>query len=188
MIFSECRICGGEKPMSMSEALLPEFDQEMANTRKILEVVPDDKFDYKPHEKSMALGRLASHIAEMPTWATHTLQQEVLEIAVGQKPYIAENRAQLLADFDKAVVEAREKIAAATDADLAVTWSLIYGGKKVMSMPRAVVLRSVVMNHMIHHRAQLGVYLRLNEIAIPGMYGPSADEMKFWTPEAAASA
>jgi uncharacterized damage-inducible protein DinB len=174
--------------MSISEALLPEFDQEMANTRKILEVVPDDKFDYKPHEKSMPLGRLASHVAEMPAWAKHTLEMEVLEITPGQPPYLAKDRSQLLADFDKSVVEAREKIAAASDADLAVTWSLIYGGKKVMSMPRAVVLRTVVMNHMIHHRAQLGVYLRLNEIAIPGMYGPSADEMKFWAPESAASA
>lgn len=174
--------------MSISEALLPEFDQEMANTRKILEVVPDDKFDYKPHEKSMALGRLASHVAEMPNWAAHTLQLEVLEITPGQKPFLAENRSELLAYFDKAVAEARERIAAATDADLGVTWTLIYGGRKVMSMPRAAVLRTVVMNHLIHHRAQLGVYLRLNEIAIPGMYGPSADEMKYWAPEAAASA
>jgi uncharacterized damage-inducible protein DinB len=168
--------------MPISEALLPEFDQEMANTRKILDVVPEDRFDYKPHEKSMALGRLASHVAEMPAWAKHTLESEVLEIQAGQAPYLAADRAQLLADFDKNVAEAREKLAAASDADLAVVWSLIYGGHKVMSLPRVAVLRGMVMNHMIHHRAQLGVYLRLNELAIPGMYGPSADEMKFWAP------
>jgi uncharacterized damage-inducible protein DinB len=174
--------------MSISASLLPEFDAEMANTRKILERVPDDKFDYKPHEKSMALGRLASHIAEMPNWATHTIEMEVLEMTPGQKPYLAENTAQLLSDFDKYVAESRALLEGVSDEDLHKTWTFRYAGKDIMSMPRIAVLRSVVMNHMIHHRAQLGVYLRLNEVEIPGMYGPSADEMKFWQPQAAQTA
>ncbi len=165
---------------TISSALLPEFDAEMASTRKILELVPNDKFDYKPHEKSMALGRLASHIAEMANWAGHTIQVEVLSMKPGDKPYLAENREQLLADFDKYVSEARALIAGASDEDLHKMWTFRYDGKDMMSMPRTAVLRSMVMNHMIHHRAQLGVYLRLNEVEIPGMYGPSADEMKFW--------
>jgi len=167
--------------MAFSEALLPEFDEEMKNTRKMLERVPDDKFDYKPHEKSMALGRLASHVAELPNWAAHTMQTEVLEIEAGQAPYLAKSNRQLLEDFDKNVAEGRKLITAATDADFAKIWTFKYGGKTIFSMPRAAVIRSVVMNHMIHHRAQLSVYLRLNEIEVPGMYGPSADEMKFWT-------
>jgi uncharacterized damage-inducible protein DinB len=173
---------------NISAALLPEFDAEMANTRKILEIVPDDKFDFKPHEKSMALGRLASHIGEMPNWASHTIQMDVLEMTPGQKPYLAANREQLVADFDKYVAEARALIAGASDEDLYKTWTFRYDGKDIMSLPRVAVLRGVVMNHMIHHRAQLGVYLRLNEVEIPGMYGPSADEMKFWQPQAAQTA
>lgn len=173
---------------NISASLLPEFDAEMANTRKILERVPDSKFDYKPHEKSMALGRLASHIAEMPNWASHTIQMEVLEMTPGQKPYMAETTEQLLIDFDKYVAEARALIAGASDEDLHKIWTFRWDGKDIMSMPRFAVLRGVVMNHMIHHRAQLGVYLRLNEVEIPGMYGPSADEMKFWQTQTAQTA
>jgi uncharacterized damage-inducible protein DinB len=166
--------------MSFSQSLLPEFDEEMKNTRKILECVPDGKFEYQPHPKSMQLGRLATHIAELPSWATTTLSTEVLEMGSDWKPQIATTQKQLLETFDKGVAEAREKISAATDADWQVIWSFKYDGKTIMSMPRSAVVRSVVMNHLIHHRAQLGVFLRLNDIAIPGMYGPSADEMKFW--------
>jgi len=167
--------------MSFSEALLPEFDEEMKSTRKMLERIPDDKFDYKPHEKSMPMGRLASHVAELPSWAKYTLESELLEMQPGQAPYQANSRQQLLTDFDKNVSDARKAITAATDADFAKIWTFKYGGQTVFAMPRSVVIRSVVMNHMIHHRAQLSVYLRLNEIEVPGMYGPSADEMKFWT-------
>jgi uncharacterized damage-inducible protein DinB len=171
--------------MSISETLLPEFDQEMASTRKMLERVPEDKFDYKPHEKSMALGRLAGHVGELPSWAKHTLETEVLKIEAGQKPYNPASKQELLDKFDADVLEARAAIAAATDEDFAKIWSLEYGGKLIMSMPRTVVMRSMVMNHLIHHRAQLGVYLRLNEVEVPGMYGPSADEAKFWSTTAA---
>lgn len=165
--------------MSISEMLLPEFDEEMKNTRKLLECVPDGNFDYKPHEKSMQLGRLATHVAELPSWATTTLTTEVLSLDEF-KPTIFTTKDELLAAFDKNVAAAREKIAAASDADWQIIWSMKFKGNTIMSMPRIAVMRSVVMNHLIHHRAQLGVYLRLNELAIPGMYGPSADEMKFW--------
>jgi uncharacterized damage-inducible protein DinB len=166
--------------MTITESLLPEFDQEMANTRKILETVPEDKYSWKPHEKSMDLGRLASHVAELPHWAVESINRETLELSPGEKPFLAASSAELLARFDKNTAEARSAIAGATDEDLAKIWSLIYGGHTVLSMPRASVLRGMVMNHLIHHRAQLGVYLRLNDVAIPGMYGPSADEGKMF--------
>ncbi len=166
--------------MPISQTLLPEFDQEMGNTRKLLERVPEGNPDYRPHEKSMALARLASHVAELPTWATMTLDREELVLGPQFTPRILTTRAELLDFFDKNVADARAAISAASDEDWGKTWTLKFGGNTIMSMPRAAVMRSVVMNHLIHHRAQLGVYLRLNDVEIPGMYGPSADEAKFW--------
>ena len=165
--------------MPFSETLLPEFDEEMKNTRKLLECVPDGKFDYQPHPKSMTLGRLATHVAEVPSWTAYTLDQEVLDLPLDFKPRCAASRAELLEIFDKGAAGAREKIAVATDEEWGKIWTLKFGGNTILSMPRSVVMRSTIMNHLIHHRAQLGVYLRLNEVAIPGMYGPSADDQKF---------
>jgi uncharacterized damage-inducible protein DinB len=138
--------------------------------------VPDGNFAWKPHEKSMALGRLASHIAELPTWATHTIEADKLVLTPDMKPLNASTRAEILEAFEENIVSAREAIAGATDEHLSKIWELEYGGHIVMSMPRIAVLRGVVMNHLIHHRGQLSVYLRLNDVPIPGMYGPSADE------------
>lgn len=163
--------------MTVSQNLLPEFDEEMKNTRKILERVPDGKFDYQPHPKSMTLSRLASHVADFPRWASITVDTELLDIQPGTKPYMAASQAELLRDFDEKVAEARAKIAATTDEDWAQTWTLKFGGQPIFAMPRSQVMRSTVMNHLIHHRAQLGVFLRLLDVPIPGMYGPSADEM-----------
>lgn len=163
--------------MTFSQTLLPEFDEEMKNTRKILERVPDNKLDFQPHAKSMSMGRLATHVAELASWGATTLDTELLEMDSNYKPRIAKSNAELLEIFDKGVQDARAKIVAATDADWAKTWTFKWNGQVVMSMPRTAVMRSVVMNHLIHHRAQLGVFLRLNDVAIPGMYGPSADEM-----------
>jgi uncharacterized damage-inducible protein DinB len=174
--------------MSISQMLLPEFDQEMANTRKILELVPEDKFAYKPHEKSMELGRLASHVAEMPSWCKATLESDRLDLEPGMKPFEAKSREELLAAYDTNVQEARAAIQGASDADWQKTWTMTFAGKQVFSMPKAAVIRGMVMNHSIHHRAQLGVYLRLNDVVFPGMYGPSADEMKFWETKAKAKA
>ncbi|HEY1240128.1 MAG TPA: DinB family protein [Bryobacteraceae bacterium] len=163
--------------MPISEMLLPEFDQEMANTRKVLERYPEGKNEYKPHEKSMPLGRLAGHVATLPEWATMTMTTESLNFEPGEfKPFIPTTRQELLETFDRHVAAARAHIAAASDEALGVTWTVTMSGKPMMSMPRASVLRGMVMNHLIHHRAQLGVYFRLNGVAIPGMYGPSADE------------
>lgn len=162
--------------MSFSQSLLPEFDAEMKSTRKILECVPDGKLDYQPHPKSMTIARLATHIAELPGWTGPTVDLEVLEIPSDYKPHIAGSRAELLEIFDKGVAEARPKIEATSDEKWQQMWSLKFGGHVVLTMPRAAVMRSVIMNHLIHHRAQLGVFLRLNDVAIPGMYGPSADE------------
>ena len=164
--------------MTISQIFLPEFDEEMKNTRKVLERIPDGKFDYKPHQKSMPLGRLAGHIAEFPSWAKSTLEIETLTIPPDFKPWEPKNRQEVLDRFDKNLAEARPFLERATDEDFGKIWTLIWQGNPVISMPRSAVLRSVVMNHMIHHRAQLGVYLRLNEIPVPGAYGPSADEME----------
>lgn len=169
--------------MAIRDMLLPEFDQEMANTRKLLERIPERIPDYKPHAKSMAFSRLAGHVAELPGWAKETFTKEVLEVDMDHfVPFEPKTRQEVLDAFDKNSKAGREALAAAKDEDFAVTWSLKNTkGDTIFSMPRAVCYRGMVMNHMIHHRAQLGVYLRLNEIEIPGMYGPSADEMKFWT-------
>jgi len=170
--------------MTIAQTLLPEFDQEMTSTRKLLACVPDDKLTYKPHEKSMALGRLAGHVAELPFWAVNAIKLDSLDITPkageGFTAYAAPSQQDLLQTFDKNVADARDAIVGATDEHLGRIWKLILHGKEVMAMPRSVVLRSVVMNHLIHHRAQLGVYLRLNNVAIPGMYGPSADEGRFF--------
>jgi uncharacterized damage-inducible protein DinB len=166
--------------MPIAQMLLPEFDQEVKSTRKLLECVPDGKFDFKPHEKSMTLGRLAAHVAEMPNYMIGTLSLESLNFTGEEKPFAPATRRELLDAFDKTAVQARELLAKATDEDLAKIWTLTYKGQQVFSMPRAAVLRSMVLSHLIHHRGQLGVYLRMNNVEFPGMYGPSADEMKKW--------
>jgi uncharacterized damage-inducible protein DinB len=166
--------------MSISQQLLPEFDLEMANTRKTLERVPADKFDWKPHQKSTTMGGLATHLANIPTWAVHAIKEDSIDIMpVGKPPLRAEPAAsteEVLERFDKAVAAAREVISQASDEHIMKPWTLLAGGKTVMTLPRAAVLRGFVMSHTIHHRAQLGVYLRLNDIAVPSIYGPSADE------------
>jgi uncharacterized damage-inducible protein DinB len=164
--------------MPIAQMLLPEFDQEVKNTRKLLECVPDGKFEYKPHEKSMTLGRLASHVAELPTYMTSTLRLEKLDLTGEEKRVEPKTRKELLESFDKVAAEARELLSKATDEELAKMWTLTYKGQQIFSMPRTAVLRSMVFSHLIHHRGQLGVYLRLNNVEFPGMYGPSADEMK----------
>jgi uncharacterized damage-inducible protein DinB len=169
--------------MALSAALLPEFDQEMANTRKTLERVPDSKFSWKPHEKSGAMGWLAGHVASIPGWLAFTIKQDSLDLAPGgvqmQPPPPPRNNKEMLAEFDKNVKEGRAVLAAASDAELMKPWSLLNNGKVTMTLPKVAVVRGFVMNHLIHHRAQLGVYLRLNNIPVPAIYGPSADEGGF---------
>jgi uncharacterized damage-inducible protein DinB len=169
--------------MGLSESLLPEFDHEMANTRKTLERVPHEKFDWKPHEKSMAMGGLATHLSNIPTWAVYTIDQDSLDLAPDGEPLphaeLAKSETELLALFDTNAAKARAAIAGASDAELFKPWKLLSNGNTILTLPKIAVLRSFVMNHMIHHRAQLGVYLRLNDIPVPPIYGPSADESPF---------
>jgi len=166
--------------MSLSAALLPEFDHEMAITRRTLERVPEDKLRWKPHEKSMTMGRLAQHVSEIPSWTVFAIEKDSLDVhPPGSPPYqppAVKSRQELLAAFDKNVTDARTAIASAGDDLLMQPWSLLSGGTAVLTLPRIAVIRSFMMNHSIHHRAQLGVYLRLNDIPVPAVYGPSADE------------
>ncbi len=164
--------------MSIAESLLPEFDRELGVTRRVLERVPDGQFGWKPHEKSMTLGRLAEHLAELPMWARVAIVDRGIDLAVGRPPdYVPPaTRASVLAMFDKNVVDARAALVGRTDAELMAPWTLKAQGKEVFTMPKAVVLRSFVMNHLIHHRGQMSVYLRLHNVPVPSMYGPSADE------------
>jgi uncharacterized damage-inducible protein DinB len=164
--------------MPLTELLLPEFDDEMSKTKKILERVPETAFEYKPHDKSMSLGRLASHIAELPFFAKRTIDLDVFEAQPGRTPYVAKSRAELLDTFERNAQDARQVIMSATDEHLKKPWTLKFGHRTVFTMPRYLALRAMMMNHIIHHRAQLGVFLRLNDVEIPGMYGPSADEKK----------
>ena len=162
--------------MSIAQALLPEFDHEMAGTRKMLERVPEDKLSWKPDPKSMSMGRLAGHVTEMISWGAVTLQTDSLNLDGSHTALTATSREQLLAEFDKNVSTARAAISGASDADLMKPWSLSLGGKPLLTMPKIGVIRSMVMNHIIHHRAQLTVYYRLTGVPVPGLYGPSADE------------
>lgn len=162
--------------MSIAESLLPEYDLEMGNTRVMLERWPEDKADWTPDPKSMSMGRLACHIADMPGWGAITMTTDELNLTPQMSGLKTSSRADILAAFDKNVAEARAAIAGASDADFLKHWSLKFNGTVMFSMPRLAVLRSMMMNHVIHHRAQLTVYYRLNGISIPALYGPSADE------------
>jgi uncharacterized damage-inducible protein DinB len=162
--------------MTISEMLLPEYDQEMAGARKILACVPQDKLTWKPHEKSMTLGRLASHIAEMGLWTAVTITQDHLNVEPGQAAFNAQTTAELMDAFDRNTPMGRAALAGASDETLQATWTMSLAGKPLVSSPRTNVMRHMVLSHMIHHRGQLSVYLRLLDVAIPGMYGPSADD------------
>ena len=164
--------------MSIAESLLPEFDREMGLTRRLLERLPDGQFAWKPHEKSMTLGRLAEHLAELPGWAKVSILDAGIDMSVSRPPdYVPPaTRAAVLAMFDKNVTESRTALTGRTDAELMAPWTLKAQGKEIFTMPKAIVLRGFVMNHLIHHRGQMTVYLRLHDVPLPSIYGPSADE------------
>ena len=160
--------------MSIADTLLPEFDQEMATTRRLLERVPSDKGKWKPHEKSFSLGHLAQLVAWMPGWIGQTLRERELNLKA-QSGYSYENTESLVSMFDKNVKDARAAIASSRDKDYDVDWSLKMGDKVIFTQPRGTVVRTHI-NHLIHHRGQLTVYLRLVDVPIPSIYGPTADE------------
>jgi uncharacterized damage-inducible protein DinB len=165
--------------MGLIDSLLPEFDHEMTTTRKVLERVPEDRFDWKPHAKSFSMGQLAQHVATIPMWGAVTLNQSELDLA-GDHGWSRSRRAPSCCRCSTSTCPARVTRSAATaDAALMAPWSLKRGTQTIFTMPRVGVWRSFVMSHLIHHRAQLAVYLRLNDIPVPSMYGPSADEGAF---------
>lgn len=169
--------------MPITDFLLPEFDQEMANTRKMLAAIPDDKLTFKPHAKSFTMKDLATHLATIPEWTADTVEKDEFDFAPeGAPPYQSpdlKSQKEVLAAFDRGVEKGRVALAGASDQTLMQPWSLMQTGKVLFTMPRVAVIRSFVMNHAIHHRAQLGVYLRLVDQPVPGMYGPTADEAGF---------
>ena len=165
--------------MNMIDALLPEFDREMTTTRKVLERVPDESLGWKPHPKSFSLGELASHVAGLPTWASETLNKSEFDAGITRPPVALPSRGDVLAAFDANTSAARAAMVGKSDAELMAVWALKRNGTTIFSMPKAAVLRSFVLNHLIHHRGQLSVYLRLLDVPVPSIYGPSADEPAF---------
>ena len=163
--------------MRIVDIMLGEYTHEAASTRKVLERIPADKSEWTPHEKSMSLKRLAVHVVDLASWTTMTLTTTELNFANGYKMPEFSTTEALLAVFDENVKNAQQALGAAKDEDLEVIWSLKNGDQVYLAMPRGQCLRSMCFNHTVHHRAQLTVYLRLLGIPVPGMYGPSADEM-----------
>lgn len=166
--------------MSIGKNMLPEFDNEMAGTRKVLERIPDKKFGWKIHEKSNTIGWVASHLANLPSWAAMTIESDSLDVMPKDgEPFKTpqfDNTADVLAEFDRNVSQARKLLESVSDDELHKPWSLLKSGNTMFTMPKIAVLRTWVINHIIHHRAHLCVYLRVNDIPVPGLYGPSADE------------
>jgi uncharacterized damage-inducible protein DinB len=166
--------------MTLSQLLVPELEQELASTRTCLERLADDKFSFQPHGKSMSATRLASHLAEIPSWVAMTLNTAELDLSPpggpAYQPTVFDSSAALLACFDKNSAEAVAALASASDAALAESWRMLYGGHEIIKMPKGAVIRTWVLNHLIHHRGQFSVYLRLLEVPVPSIYGPSADE------------
>lgn len=166
--------------MGLSDAFLPEFDHEMQMTRRLLERIPDAKLEWKPHPKSMALGRLASHVAEMAQWSVSITDQDSFDLSPPgsppSRPSSFKSREELLSRFDEYVRKARASLAAVTDMSWMRPWSLLKSGQSLFTMPKVVVFRTWVMSHLVHHRGQLTVYLRMNDVSLPSIYGPTADE------------
>jgi uncharacterized damage-inducible protein DinB len=164
--------------MSLAEALLMEFDQEAQTTKRVLERVPDDKLAWKPHPKSFSLGQLALHIAAGPGQIVAAAAQDTAEVPNFAQPE-AKSRQEVLETYSKSIASARATLKSMDDARLASMWSLTRNGKPMMEMPRIAFLRSILMNHTYHHRGQLSVYLRILDVPVPSIYGPSADENPF---------
>lgn len=166
--------------MPMIDAYIAELDHEAATTRRLLERMPDDRVEWKPHEKSMTLGRLCGHIAEMPIWGVVILQEEEFDIATsaerGYESFTASDRESLLARYDRELAALVAAAQGVDDARMEGSWTLSNGAETLFTAPRAVALRSWVLNHVVHHRGQLAVYLRLLDVPVPSIYGPSADE------------
>jgi len=161
--------------MSIGASFLPEYDHEMSTTRKFLERVPDEKWDWKPDPKSMTLGGLATHITQLQGWGQDTMKTDTYDVT-GYKAPTFDSRAAVLEAFDTNVTDFKAAIAAANDEQWMKPWSLTSGSHVIFAMPRVAAIRSMIFNHTFHHRGQLSVYFRLLGVPVPGAYGPSADE------------
>jgi uncharacterized damage-inducible protein DinB len=165
--------------MAIRDGLLPEFDHEMGTTRRLLERTPEAEFAWKPHEKSMSLGQLAGHIANIPHWCDAILKYSVFDVAAAgedTRPKLPISVTALLAEFDQKVAAARAGLAAVGDSEMLAPWTFKQGEREIFTLPRVAAIRSFIMNHVIHHRGQLSVYLRLKNVPLPSIYGPTADE------------
>ncbi len=165
--------------MAIADALIAELEQEAVTTRRVLERVPGDKLSWKPHEKSMSLGRLAQHVAEVPAFVAGLATQNPGSLPENSEPASAESVDDVLSALDDSVGKAKETLQGFDDAAMMETWSLVSGGKTLISMPRVALVRALMLNHWYHHRGQLSVYLRLLDVPVPSIYGPSADENPF---------
>jgi len=166
--------------MALAKALLPEFEHEMATLRRVLERIPANRLDYRPHPKSFTLGDLANHLATIPGWTISTMTETELDFGLpetqARQPKPSTTTEGLLRTLDAGVEGALKALDGASDEDFHVVWTLKNQGQVLFAMPRIAVYRGFVMNHLIHHRAQLAVYLRLLDVPVPSIYGPSADE------------
>ena len=165
--------------MTSAQLLLQDYDLEIANTRRTLERVPEGKSDWKPHERSMPLGKLAMHCATLPLFGSYILQDDAMDMANSQRPRTSlefVSRADCLRQFESSAAACRAALGAASDEALAAPWRFSFGESLISNYARSLSFRVMCFNHLVHHTAQLGVYLRLNDIAVPALYGPSADE------------
>jgi uncharacterized damage-inducible protein DinB len=165
--------------MSMTQAILQEFDNEAKTTRRVLERVPADKFSWKPHPKSMSLGELALHTAMTPGFICGWACDEETKLDGGDKPPVATSTEEIIAAHDKSVAKMKETMGQLGDGGLMKSWKASAGGQTLFEMPKAALIRSIALNHWYHHRGQLSVYLRLLDVPVPSIYGPSADENPF---------
>lgn len=162
--------------MSVAETILAELELEGVATRKVLERMPDDKFQWTPHKKSMTIQKLASHVADIPGWVPMTVEQDELDVTKVTQPPAMETAADLVAHFDMQMAAAKKTLQGTSDDTLKANWKLVMGDQVLVDLPKGECLRRWVLNHIVHHRAQLTVYLRLNDVAVPACYGSSADE------------
>lgn len=165
--------------MRIVDPMLLEFDRECATTRKVLTRVPEDKLGWKPHERSMTLGQLAWHVASIPGWVGATVLLPGFDLAQGGMPAAPQTAAEMVAFFDQAVASCKEALAQLDNEKAMAEWTLSKGGQAIVTFPRVAYVRNILMNHSVHHRGQLSVYLRLLDVPVPSIYGPSADDNPF---------
>ena len=165
--------------MPIADTLIMELEREAKTTRRVLERVPEDKLTWKPHTKSMSLGRLAQHVATIPGFISGMAKLDSFDVEKFSQPPELTSTTAILAAFEESVAQAKTDLGATGDAAMMANWSFVRGGHPIMTLPRIGVYRAILLNHLYHHRGQLSVYLRLLDVPVPSIYGPSADENPF---------